>query len=257
MEQITSNMQYELKNVRADQTPKGKILIYWLGGYGFTVKFDNGQVVCIDPYLSDCVERIAGFRRLNLAPISAAELRADIYLITHNHPDHLDPDSFDAIVQANPGVRVIAGESCKDAMKDKAAESIKAGESIGIGDVKITAIAADHGDLCPDSIGFLLENGKRSIYFTGDTSRNFSLLAQAIESKPEVIVPCINPAFGNLGEKGAAELAAKCQSKIAVPAHFGLFAEHGGDVELFREELKRISPHTQAVLLTPGRGEAI
>lgn len=252
-------MRYELKNVRKNDVPKGRMMIYWLGGYGFVIKLECGQVICIDPYLSDCVEQIAGFRRLSLAPIKASELSTDVYLITHNHPDHLDTDSFDSIVRANPNIQVIAGKSCIESIKQRTKnfKTMIAGESIRLSKVNITAIAADHGDLCPDSIGFLLESGKRKIYFTGDTALSYSFLAKAIESKPEIIVPCINPAYGNLGEKGAAELTAKCQSLIAVPAHFGLFAEHGGDVGLFREELKKISPQTQTVLLTPGQGEII
>ena len=84
----------------------------------------------------------------------------------------------------------------------------------------------------------------RSIYFTGDTSLNEELLAPAINFKPEILIPCINPKFGNLGEKGSAELAKKCEAKISIPGHFGLFAEHAGDAGLFKEQLEIQSPQT-------------
>ena len=252
-------MQYDVKTIRKDVVPHGKILVYWLGGYGFMLKFPTDQIVCIDPYLSDCVERIVGFRRLSLAPLSAEEVQTDIYLITHDHPDHLDVDSFDTIAAKNPCCTIIVGKSCEASLKPKHAPHtiIKAGDTIRCGELAFTATEADHGALCADAIGFLIDCAGRRIYFTGDTALNEKVLAAAIARKPEIIVPCINPQFGNLGESGAAQLVKKCEVKIAIPGHFGLFAEHGGDAGLFREQVKAISPTTQVVLLTPGTGEAI
>jgi L-ascorbate 6-phosphate lactonase len=258
-EQTTSKkyiiMQYPVKTIRKDVVPHGKILVYWLGGYGFMLKFPNGQIVCIDPYLSDCVERIAGFRRLSLAPLSAEEVQTDIYMITHDHPDHLDVDSFDTIVNENPSCDIVAGKSCETFLKTKSMpyKLAQIGDTVKYKDIIVTVIAADHGEYCPEAIEFK----ERSIYFTGDTCLNERLLASAIKRKPEILIPCINPLFGNLGEMGAAQLVKKCESKIAIPSHFGLFAEHGGDPGLFRENVTAISPTTKVVLLTPGRGELI
>jgi L-ascorbate 6-phosphate lactonase len=134
---------------------------------------------------------------------------------------------------------------------------VEIGETVKCKDITVRAVAADHGELCPHAIGFIIEFKDRSIYFTGDTCLNEQLLTSAINRKPEILIPCINPQFGNLVEAGAAELAGKCEAKIVIPAHFGLFAEHGGDAGLFREHVKTISPATQVVLLTPDRGEAI
>ncbi|MDO8302819.1 MAG: MBL fold metallo-hydrolase [Sedimentisphaerales bacterium] len=253
-------MKYNVKTIRQDIVKeKGRVIVYWLGGYGFMLKFSTGQIFCIDPYLSDCVERIAGFPRLSLAPLTAEEVTTDAYLITHNHPDHLDVDSFDTIVAKNPGCAIVAGKSCEPFLKTRSTPYNLAtvGEAIPCGNIKITAVSADHGDFCPEAIGFIIQFENRTMYFTGDTSLNENLLAPAISYKPDILIPCINPKFGNLGETGAAQLAKKCSAKIAIPSHFGLFAEHGGDVGLFREQVKTISPTTQVVLLTPGRGVAI
>jgi len=252
-------MQYNVKTIRKDVVPRGKILIYWLGGYGFMLKFPTGQVVLIDPYLSDCVERLAGFRRLSLAPLLAEEVTTDTYLITHDHPDHLDVDSFDAIVSRNPVCDIVAGKSCEAFLKTKSVpyKLIKMNGTVKCGDITVKAVPANHGEYCPEAIGLFIEFKDRSIYFTGDTSFDEPLLASTINRKPEILIPCINPQFGNLGEAGAAELAKKCEAKIVVPAHFGLFAEHGGDPGLFREQLQAQSPQTKLVFLTPGRGEAV
>jgi L-ascorbate 6-phosphate lactonase len=110
-------MQYHVKTIRKDVVPHDKILVYWLGGYGFMLKFPTSQIICIDPYLSDCVERIVGFRRLSLAPLSAEEVTTDTYLITHDHADHLDVDSFATLVRKNPTCDIVAGKSCETFLK--------------------------------------------------------------------------------------------------------------------------------------------
>jgi L-ascorbate 6-phosphate lactonase len=254
-------MRFDIHNIRQNVHLKDhEILIYWLGGYGFVLKFPTGQILCMDPYLSDCVERIAGFRRLSLAPISADQLQSDILTITHDHPDHLDVDSIQDILRQNPNCAVVAGSSCENYLKELKTTPItilKAGQSVSFGEIAIEAIDADHGKLCKDAIGFLIRFRKRSLYFTADTCLNKNVLASAIQSRPEIIIPNINPTFGNLSEIGAASLVALCGSSIAIPGHFWLFAEHGGDPAAFQEQVHRLSPTTKVVLMTPGWGEIL
>ena len=252
-------MAFEVKNVRKDKPAKGKILVYWLAGAGFVLKFDNGTILCIDPYLSDYVERLVGFRRLSLAPIQPSELQVDLLLYSHEHPDHLDIDSYDDIMKSNPQCRIIAAKPCSDFLKEKNApfEQITVGQTIEKKGVTVRAVQADHGQLSPDALAFVISYGGRSIYFTADTSNDPKVLAEAIAMKPEIIIPCINGAFGNLTEQQAAEIAHQCSAKIAIPCHFWLFMEHGGSPAVFVECLKKESPSTRRILLTPGRGEEI
>jgi L-ascorbate 6-phosphate lactonase len=252
-------MALELKNIRKDKPAKGKILIYWLAGAGFVFKFDNGTILCVDPYLSDYVERLVGFRRLTLAPVKPEELQVDLLLYSHEHPDHLDIDSYDGIMKANPKCRIIAAKPCVDFLKEKKApyEMITVGQTIEKNGVTVRAVQADHGQLSPDALAFVITYSGRSIYFTADTSNDPKVLAEAIAMQPEIIVPCINGAFGNLTEKQAAQIARQCNAKIAIPCHFWLFVEHGGSPGAFIEALKAESPKTKCVLLTPGRGEEI
>jgi L-ascorbate 6-phosphate lactonase len=250
-------MPFNILNVRRDmpQSHKG-IIVYWLAGTGFVVKFATGEIVCLDPYLSDCVERLAGFRRLSLAPLEPHELTADVLLFTHDHPDHLDPDSFDAIMAANPSAKILAGGSCRKFLKEKNIEHqiCPPGTLTRFGAITVKAVAADHGEYCAEALGFIIQFAGRSLYFTGDTSLNQTLLADAINSQPEILIPCINGAFGNLNENEAANLASQCRAGVVVPTHFGLFAEHGGSPAKFKECLNTVCPQAKLVLLTPGLG---
>jgi hypothetical protein len=51
-----------------------KMILYWLGGAGFVFKFEEGYIICVNPYLSDSVERLFGFRRLSIAPVKATQI---------------------------------------------------------------------------------------------------------------------------------------------------------------------------------------
>ncbi len=75
------------------KVPDGSVRLWWLGQAGFAFKTALNNVVYVDPYLSDAVERLHGFKRLSLPPISPEDARADLVVISHEHTDHLDPDS--------------------------------------------------------------------------------------------------------------------------------------------------------------------
>ena len=249
-------MGFDIANIRQDAPDKGNVIVYWLGGAGFAFRFPDGEIICIDPYLSDAAERLFGFRRLSLAPIKASDLTCDLLLFTHDHVDHLDVDSFDALMHANPGCRVLAPESCANFLgsRNAAFEVVSPGTCSQLGDVHIKTVAADHGDLCPDAVGFVLSFHGRPLYFTGDTAFDELRMAKAIEAQPEIVIPCINGAYGNMNETEAAKLAGRCGAKIAIPSHFWLFAEHGGCPATFRDRAKTHATGTEVLLLTPGRG---
>ena len=247
----------DIANVSAD---KGNVLVYWLGGSGYVLKFDDGFVICIDPYLSDCVERMFGFKRLFRPTIEAAELHFDALLISHSHGDHLDVDSFAELVKANPGCRIFAATDCVEFLDEQKSSytAITTGDTFTVGRVKVEAVPADHGDLSPEALGFLVSFAGRTMYFAGDTCYNKEMLRPVIDRKPDIAVPCINGGFGNMDPQQAAEFVAACESKIAIPTHYGLFEEHGNaDPAPFVESVGTKTPETRVYLLEPGLGVQI
>ena len=59
--------------------PNGSLGLWWLGQAGFAFKTPAGRIVYVDPYLSDAVERLHGFKRLSLSPIDG-DARAQFQL---------------------------------------------------------------------------------------------------------------------------------------------------------------------------------
>ena len=53
----------------------------------------------LDPYLTECGERIRGFKRLSPMLIAPEELAVDYYVTSHLHFDHFD---YDAIISILP-----------------------------------------------------------------------------------------------------------------------------------------------------------
>jgi len=236
--------------------PKGKIIIYWLGGAGFIVKYSDGFTICIDPYLSDSVERICGFKRLHSAPIKADNVFFDVLFITHEHPDHLDEDSFDALMNNNARCQIYAPICCDVFLKSKkrAYIMVKPGDDLSAEDLSIKVTKADHGELSPHAVGYLFEKANHRIWLTGDTAFNEEVLKPVVDMQPDIVLPCINGAYGNMDEQQAAMLIAKCNSLYAIPMHFGLFTEHGGDAVKFKTLVRQLSPKTKIHILAPGEG---
>ena len=66
--------------------------IRFLGQSGYIIKTEKTEIM-IDPYLSDSVNRVAGRPRILPIPINPEYVTCDAVICTHNHLDHLDPDT--------------------------------------------------------------------------------------------------------------------------------------------------------------------
>src|SRR5271157_6492576 len=102
--------------ILAAEIPAASIRMWWLGRSGFAFKTPRGKIIYADPYLSDAVERLHGFKRLSLAPIAAEEVQADLVVMTHEHADHLDPDAIPVIARLNPRCRFAAPVGCLEGL---------------------------------------------------------------------------------------------------------------------------------------------
>src|SRR2546423_305985 len=84
---------------RMEEAP-GTVVAVTLGGNA-TVRIEGaGICVMTDPWLTD---NIGPLHRLRPSAFNSADLAAaDVVLISHAHPDHLDPDSLISITSQTP-----------------------------------------------------------------------------------------------------------------------------------------------------------
>lgn len=240
------NLQSRILNTNLNSN---EVAIFWLGQAGFLLKDSEGTMVVVDPYLSDCGERIRGFKRLSPKLINSTELtelQPDIYITTHIHFDHFDFDTI-PIVSSCDNTHFFGPQSCVDKfrelnIKDNNISYLELNKEVMHKDVLIKAIYADHGKLAPDTIGLLLKLNGVKFYFSGDTSYHPERLTEIIDFKPDIAILSVNGKFGNLTPEEGANLANLVDPKVVIPCHFWTFIEHGGNPQLFKEEMIQHAP---------------
>ncbi len=238
------------------------VAFWWLGQAGFVFKSGQNKVLYVDAYLSNVVERAFGFKRLSLAPIDADYVRADWVVSSHEHLDHLDTDALPIIARNNPECRFAGPSSCTPEYEQCGIDAshrllLEPGKQYKLDDVRLHTAKADHGDLSPTALAFVFDFGAVRVMFTGDTALDLDGLKPLIDLKPDLLIPCINGKFGNLGPAEAAELARVVAPRIVLPCHFWMFKEHNGDPEAFVQACAAACPEVPVMLLTPGEGMLI
>jgi L-ascorbate metabolism protein UlaG (beta-lactamase superfamily) len=104
----------------------------------------------------------------------------DAVLVTHQHPDHLDPDHLPALLAANPAAKVYVEPSilqqvqAGDLAPLRDAQALAADEQTTVGDVLVTAGGGRHAVIHRDiprigNVGYLLRSeGEPSFFHPGD-----------------------------------------------------------------------------------------
>jgi L-ascorbate metabolism protein UlaG (beta-lactamase superfamily) len=205
--------------------------ITWITQGGFI--FDNsGHRLVVDPYISDVAEKTLGLTRMMEPPISIEKLMPDVVFCSHNHIDHLDPISIPLIAKQYPLCRFIGPKSVTDdllAMGIGAGRiiTLSIGEKVEVEGFVLIGTPAYHSDT--DAIGLVIQVCQKSIYISGDTLYNPNLamaVAEYSSKKIDLAFICINGRLGNMDLAEAVEVVKQIQPDVAVPMHYGLFAEN-------------------------------
>ena len=253
-----SKLASQIKELHVDS---GSLAIFWLAQAGFVYKTPGGTIVYVDAYLSDCVHRMLsdvlyGFKRIMPAPLAPEEVEADVVVCTHSHPDHFDYDAIPVLAR-NARIRFVAAPDCRveleklDIPEDRYT-IIHEGETLTYGDVSLTGVYADHGDLAPEALGVLLQSGDIKVWQVADTAYRPDKWQEIFAAGVDVIMPPINGAYGNLDGVEAAKLAHDAHARVAIPCHFWMFAEHGGSPAQFLDACKELAPGVEPRLMAQG-----
>ncbi|MBB6670784.1 MBL fold metallo-hydrolase [Cohnella nanjingensis] len=251
-----------VEQLRTKELARGQMAICSLGQAGFILKADDGTFAIIDPYFSDYCEQTIGysFKRLMpclVEPEEVDEIGLSAYLITHPHEDHFDPIGIRAMrdtafpffapssVVNQLGELGIGGDRC---------HPLRIGDEASAGGWRFEAIFADHGELAPDAVGFIIRASGRTICHMGDTCFNAEEWAKLNRRFDiNLLILPINGKFGNMNEAEAADTVALVAPKKAIPCHFWMLpGNSGGDVLEFLRLAETRAPETDVLLLTQG-----
>ena len=237
--------------------PEQKTSLIYLNQAGFILKSQAGTTMGVDLYLSDCVERFDGFKRLSPKVAAPEELHLDYIVASHWHLDHFDIDAM-PLLMSNGKTRLICAEDCREHVKNLHLDNnrvtfIKEGDSIQCGDITLHAVFCDHGAGAPLAVGFVIELDDFRIYSAGDTCLRMDKAQNIKKMGPfDVMIAPINGAFGNLNEQENVMLTEFHQPKLSIPCHFWTFAEHHGDPGLWLQQVKEQLPNQKYRLMAPG-----
>lgn len=204
--------------------------IKWIGQSGYILS-DEATTICIDPYLSDCVNRIANRPRMRKVPLNPKDLKADAVICTHNHLDHID---IDAIPQMDKSITFYAPTDCKQQLSELGVTNylpFDEDASYNIGAFKITAVFAGH---TVPAVGVIVEYDGEKLYFSGDTYYNEKL--EKIEC--DYMFICINGKLGNMNVDEAVKLTNTIKPKIAIPNHYDMFESNSENPHKFTDNVE-------------------
>ena len=214
--------------------------IFSVGQAGYIIKSESGQLLAIDLYLSNCVERVEGhkgYKRLLPQILNPSELTFDIVICTHPHLDHFDMDAVPEML--SKGSKLFCSIDCEKLVKQLQMEYyneqityVKPGDKVSVGDFDITFVNCDHGVGAPDAVGVVVNVDGKTIYEVGDTCLHLDRLEE-IPRLLDILIAPINGAYGNLNEEECTVLAEKVSPRVTIPCHYGMFASHHGDVGKF------------------------
>lgn len=221
----------------------GCVAIHWLGQGGFAFKAHAGDVIAVDPYLSDSANHDGQSPRLADIPIRPKDVLLDYLFLTHDHVDHTDPHTAPAIAQGNPDASIICPPSSahhlmKLGVPSTQIQTAMPGQSIEFRSFVAHVVAAHHTE---DSVGYVFEfnddaqnnTDNIAVYITGDTEYSDGLAAAVEDLGPDVLLVPINGRWGNMDAAQAAKLAAEIAPREVIPMHYGMFDANTADPNEF------------------------
>lgn len=197
-----------------------------------------------------CVLLETGTARLLLDPgtfatgfETAREL--DGILVTHQHPDHLDPARLSALVVANPGAALVVDEGSAAVTADLGltATVLRAGEQARVGGASVRVAGGRHAVIHEDIPGipnnaYVIDDG--AFYHPGDSL--------AVPGQP-VDVLGIPAAAPWLKTSDAITFLREVAPRIAVPIHDAVLSDTGRN--LYFGLLTRLGPSGTTVSVPP------
>lgn len=205
--------------------------VTWITQAGLVFESEKCTVM-VDPYLSNSVAERLDPKKERRIPVDEKifDIHPDVIIITHDHLDHLDPDTLKRFLCRGDDVKitVLAPENAYKKLLEfggghnyvlLAPHSVWSEKGL-----TFYAVGAEHSDRC--AAGYIIDDNDKTYYVTGDTLYNYDVIDDVIELCEDgvdyVFLP-INGVGNNMNIRDAADFACEIGAKCAVPLHYGLF----------------------------------
>ena len=202
-----------------------------LGQSGYELISGDSRIL-IDPYFSDSVNRLHSRPRLLPIPMTPEEMPCDAVFCTHNHLDHLDPETVLLFPEKQQFYTTQDGCQALCRLGRTSCAPILPEQMVVVGEFSVTAVPAFHS--C-DAIGLIVKAEGITLYFSGDTLYNEALFEIA-EFQPDFTFICINGRLGNMTCDEALITAKAIGAKVNIPS----YEVRKGDVIALKETSRKL-----------------
>lgn len=218
----------------------------WLGQHGLALE-SQGCLLMVDPYLMDTMHETLGDGCSRLVPVDEAwlQVRPDMVLLTHDHIDHVDMPSLQAVVTPQKSVEVIGGVNAWNKVRTQLEGNhnfimMKPGCEWTSKVFHVRAITARHSD--ETGVGFVIEAEGLTVVVSGDTLY-FADAAKEVGKQADIAVVVMNGKGNNMNCTDAARYCRDLSARVAIPTHWGLFKKFADDADtpqLFTEKAEEL-----------------
>jgi L-ascorbate metabolism protein UlaG (beta-lactamase superfamily) len=235
-----------LADIREANHDDGNFRLWWLGQSGFLLQW-LGSHLLFDPYLSDSLtKKYAATEKphVRMTEISVAPARLDfidVVTSSHNHTDHLDPETLQPLMHANPELAFVIPEANRVFVAERLGcdpgwpAGLNDRESTHAGPFRITGVPAAHESIERDEsgrskyLGYVVNFGPWTVYHSGDTLLYDGMVEALQPFEIDVALLPINGrapergVAGNLNSREAAWLGREIGASLVVPMHYEMF----------------------------------
>jgi L-ascorbate metabolism protein UlaG (beta-lactamase superfamily) len=245
-----------LGDVRRARAEADRLHLWWLGQSGFLLQWQERHLL-FDPYLSDSLtdkyERTdKPHVRMTARAVEPDQLDfVDVVTSSHNHTDHLDPDTLGPLLRVNPKIILVIPEANRDFVSKRLGvpgelpRGLDAGQSLEAAGFRLHAIPAAHNELEKDEagrhrfLGYVVQAGPWTVYHSGDTLLYPGMVETLRRWRVDVALLPINGNLperrvaGNLDGPEAATLAKEMGAGVVIPCHYEMFEFNTATPEAF------------------------
>ena len=248
-----------VNEINTMQVEPGGLQIWWIGQEGFVFK-SPGQIIYIDPYLSTYAEKITRGKpnehvRIKPAPMKPEDVNhAEIVFCTHDHADHIDPESIPIIAAQSPRAHFIVPECARDTMRgfgigDERIHTMKGDDELRLKEIHIYAVPAKHEEFDKHAqkgypyLSYVINIDGITVFHAGDTIPYHGQVERLKKYKIDLAFLPINgrdesrhrlDLEGNFTCEEAVRFALDIKAGLTVPMHYDMFAINTADINEFR-----------------------
>lgn len=206
------------------------MILRFLGQSGFELQSGDSRIV-IDPYFSDIVGRLHG--RPRLLPVPEVAMPCSGVFCTHNHLDHLDPETVGAFPADQPFFTTVEGCGALQKLGKTCCAALTPELTVTVGAFTVTAVPAFHST---EAVGLMVKAEGITLYFSGDTLFDERLFEIA-RYQPDITLICINGRLGNMTCQEALITAKAIGASVNIPHHYDMFASNSADPNEFADHI--------------------